>query len=171
VLGGRAPSFADLAELEWTGMVIDEAMRLYPPAHTISRTAIGEDRIGGMRVPAGAAVTINIFVTHRNPKLWEEPERFAPERFAPEAAARRHRFSYLPFGGGPRICVGNGLALVEAKAILATIAQRYRVRLVPGHVVEPIGRVTLRARNGVQVTLEPRARRQESRASSDASSS
>jgi cytochrome P450 len=157
VLGGRVPTFADLAELEWTSMVIDEAMRLYPPAHAISRTAIGEDRIGGMRVPAGAAVTINVFVTHRNPNLWEEPERFAPERFAPEAAARRHRFSYLPFGGGPRICIGNGLALVEAKAILATIAQRYRVRLVPDHVVEPIGRVTLRAKNGVQVTLEPRA--------------
>jgi cytochrome P450 len=157
VLGGRAPTFADLAELEWTRMVIDEAMRLYPPAHTISRTAIGEDCIGGMRVPAGAAVTINIFVTHRNPNLWEEPERFAPERFAPDAAARRHRFSYLPFGGGPRICIGNGLALVEAKAILATIAQRYRVRLVPGHPVEPIGLVTLRAKSGVQVTLEPRA--------------
>jgi cytochrome P450 len=156
VLGGRVPTFADLAELEWTRMVVEEAMRLYPPAHTISRTAIGEDCIGGMRVPAGAAVTINIFVTHRNPNLWGEPERFAPERFAPEAAARRHRFAYLPFGGGPRICIGNGLALVEAKAILATIAQRYRVRLVPDHVVEPIGLVTLRAKNGVRVTLEPR---------------
>jgi cytochrome P450 len=172
VLGGRAPTFADLAELEWTRMVIEEAMRLYPPAHTISRTAIGEDCIGGMRVPAGAAVTINIFVTHRNPNLWEEPERFAPERFAPEAAARRHRFAYLPFGGGPRICIGNGLALVEAKAVLATIAQRYRVRLVPGHAVEPIGLVTLRAKNGVRVTLEPRQNAaKEMRAKSSAASS
>jgi cytochrome P450 len=157
VLGGRTPGFADLAGLEWTRMVIEEAMRLYPPAHTITRTAIGEDCVGGVRVPAGASVTISTYVTHRNPNLWGEPERFDPARFAPEAVARRHRFAYLPFGGGPRICIGNGLALVEAKAILATIAQRYRVRLVPGHVVEPIGLVTLRARNGVQVTLEPRA--------------
>ena len=156
VLGGRAPCFADLAELEWTRMVIEEALRLYPPAHTITRTAIGEDFVGGVRVPAGASVTISTYVTHRNPNLWDDPERFDPERFAPEAVARRHRFAYLPFGGGPRICIGNGLALVEAKAILATIAQRYRVRLVPGHIVEPIGLVTLRARNGVQVTLEPK---------------
>jgi cytochrome P450 len=156
VLGGRVPGFADLAELEWTRMVIEEAMRLYPPAHTISRTAIGEDCIGGVRVPPGAAITISAYLTHRNPNLWRNPERFAPERFAPGAVAQRHRFAYLPFGGGPRICIGNGLAIVEAKAIVATIAQRYRVRLAPGHVVEPIGLVTLRARNGVWVTLEPR---------------
>jgi len=157
VLGARVPGFADLAELEWTRMVIEEAMRLYPPAHTVSRTAIGEDRIGGVRVPPGAAITISAYLTHRNPNLWPNPERFAPERFAPEAVAQRHRFAYLPFGGGPRICIGNGLAMVEAKAIVATIAQRYRVRLAPGHVVEPIGLVTLRAKNGVRVTLEPRA--------------
>jgi cytochrome P450 len=157
VLGARVPGFADLAELEWTRMVIEEAMRLYPPAHTISRTAIGEDRIGGVRVPPGAAITISAYLTHRNPNLWPDPERFAPERFAPGAVAQRHRFAYLPFGGGPRICIGNGLAIVEAKAIVATIAQRYRVRLAAGHVVEPIGLVTLRAKNGVRVTLEPRA--------------
>jgi cytochrome P450 len=155
VLGGRLPSFADLAELEWTRMVIEEAMRLYPPAHTISRTAIGEDWIGGVRVPPGAAITISAYLTHRNPNLWRNPERFEPERFAPGAVAQRHRFAYLPFGGGPRICIGNGLAIVEAKAIVATIAQRYRVRLAPGQVVEPIGLVTLRAKNGVRVTLEP----------------
>jgi cytochrome P450 len=150
---------------------LEEAMRLYPPAHTITRTAIGEDCIGGVRVPAGASVTISTYVTHRNPNLWREPECFDPERFTPEAVARRHRFAYLPFGGGPRICIGNGLALVEAEAILATIAQRYRVRLVPGHVVEPIGLVTLRARNGVQVTLEPRAASDRSAKSTSASGS
>lgn len=171
VLGGRTPSFADLGELEWTRMVVEEAMRLFPPAHTISRTALREDSIGGVRVPAGAAVTISIYVTHRNPNLWDEPERFAPERFTPEAVARRHRFAYLPFGGGPRICIGNGLALVEAKAIVATIAQRYRLRLAPGHVVEPVGLVTLRAKNGVWVTLEPRTgAARENRAKSSASS-
>jgi cytochrome P450 len=156
VLGGRAPVFADLAELEWTRMVLEEAMRLYPPAHTISRQAVDEDRIGGVRVPAGALVSISIYMTHRNPGLYREPQRFDPERFAPEAVARRHRFAYLPFGGGTRICIGNGLAMAEAKAIMATMAQRYRVRLAPGQAVEPIGRITLRPKNGIWATLEPR---------------
>ncbi len=156
VLGGRMPSYADLAELKWTRMVIEEAMRLYPPAHTIVRTALGEDRIGGVRVPAGAIVTISIYVTHRNPNLWPEPERFEPERFAPAEVARRHRFAYLPFGGGPRICIGNSFAIAEAQVIIAAIAQRCRLRLVPGHVVAPIGLVTLRSKSGIRVTLEPR---------------
>ena len=156
VLGGRLPTYADLAELKWTRMVIEEAMRLYPPAHTIARTALGEDRIGGVRVPAGAFVTISIYVTHRNPNLWLEPERFDPARFAPEEVARRHRFAYLPFGGGPRVCIGNSFAIAEAQVVVATIAQQYHVRLAPGHVVQPIGLVTLRARNGIRVTLEPR---------------
>ena len=159
VLGGRPPSFADLAELKWTRMVLEEAMRLYPPAHTISRTALGEDRIGGVRVPRGASITISIYVTHRSPNIWPEPERFDPERFAPAAVAARHRFAYLPFGGGPRICIGSSFAMAEAQVIVAAIAQRYRVRLAPGHVVEPIGLVTLRAKNGVWVTLEPRTTR------------
>jgi len=156
VLGGRLPTYADLAELKWTRMVIEEAMRLYPPAHAIARTALGEDRIGGVRVPAGAHMTINIYVTHRNPKLWPQPERFEPARFAPAEVARRHRFAYLPFGGGPRICIGNSFAIAEAQAIIAALAQRYRVRLVPGQVVRPIGLVTLRPKNGIWVTLEPR---------------
>src|SRR5579883_840609 len=156
VLGTRLPRFADLAELKWTRMVFEEAMRLYPPAHTISRRAIGEDRIGGVRVPPGANITISIYVTHRNPNLWPDPERFDPERFAPEAVARRHRFAYLPFGGGPRICIGNGFAIAEAQIIIAAIAQRYRLRLVPGHKVRPVGLVTLRAKDGIRVTLEPR---------------
>ena len=156
VLGGRPPSFADLAELKWTRMVIEEAMRLYPPAHTIARMAIGEDRIGGVRIPPGASITISIYVTHRNPNLWPEPERFDPERFAPAVGARRHRFAYLPFGGGPRICIGSSFALAEAQVIIAAIAQRYRLRLAPDRLVEPIGLVTLRPRTGVWMTLEPR---------------
>jgi cytochrome P450 len=158
VLGGRTPAFGDLAELKWTRMVIEEAMRLYPPAHTIARGAIGEDSIGGVRVPAGASISISMYVTHRNPNLWPEPERFDPERFTPAAVAARHRFAYLPFGGGPRICIGNGFAMAEAQVILATIAQRYRVRLAPGHTVEPIGLITLRPKSGLWVTLEPRRR-------------
>jgi cytochrome P450 len=156
VLGGRAPTFADLAELKWTRMVIEEAMRLYPPAHAIARTAIGEDKIGGVRVPPGASITISIYTTHRNPKLWPRPDEFDPERFAPAAVAARHRFAYLPFGGGPRICIGNGFAMAEAQVILAMIAQRYRLRLAQGHAVEPIGLITLRPKHGLWVTLEPR---------------
>ncbi|HEY6259357.1 MAG TPA: cytochrome P450 [Xanthobacteraceae bacterium] len=153
-LGGRMPSFADLAELKWTRMVIEEAMRLYPPAHTIARGAIGEDHIGGVRVPPGASISISMYVTHRNPNLWEDPERFDPERFAPSAVAARHRFAYLPFGGGPRI--GNGFAMAEAQVILATVAQRYRLRLVGNRAVEPIGLITLRPKNGLWMVLEPR---------------
>lgn len=156
VLGGRAPGFADLAELKWTRMVIDEAMRLYPPAHGISRTAIGEDHIGGVRIPAGANISISMYVTHRNPNLWPEPERFDPERFTPEAVARRHRFAYMPFGGGPRVCIGNSFAIAEAQVIVAMIAQRFRLRLVADQVVEPVALITLRPKNGVLVTLEPR---------------
>jgi cytochrome P450 len=154
VLGGRAPRFADLAELKYTRMVLEEALRLYPPAHTIARTAVKEDWIGGVRIPPGAAVFISIYATHRNPTLWPEPERFDPERFAPDAAARRHRFAYLPFGGGPRICIGNGFAMAEAQVILATIAQRYRLRLAPDHEVKPVGLVTLRSKHGIWMTLD-----------------
>jgi cytochrome P450 len=158
VLGGRAPTYADLGELKWTRMVIEETMRLYPPAHSIGRSAIGEDELGGMRVRPGAHITISIFVVHRNPNLWPDPERFDPERFAPANVGQRHRFAYLPFGGGPRICIGNSFAMAEAQVALATIAQRYRLRLAPGRVVEPIGLITLRPKDGMWMTLEPRER-------------
>jgi cytochrome P450 len=157
VLGGRAPTYAQLAELKWTRMVLEEALRLYPPAHSIGRNAVGHDELGGLPVRPGAHITISIFVTHRNPNLWPDPERFDPERFAPAAVAGRHRFAYLPFGGGPRICIGNGFAMAEAQVALATIAQRYRLRLAPGHTVEPIGLITLRPKNGIWMTLEPRS--------------
>jgi len=158
-LGGRTPSYADLAELKWTRMVIEETMRLYPPAHTIARSAIGADSIGGRCIPPGASLSISMYVTHRNPTLWAEPERFDPERFTPEAVAARHRFAYLPFGGGPRICIGNAFAMAEAQVILATVAQRYRLRLADNRRVEPIGLITLRPKDGLWVTLEPRAAR------------
>src|SRR5262249_27015688 len=157
VLDGRAPGAADLARLAWTRMVIEEALRLYPPAHAISRTAIGEDRIGGVRVPAGSNISVSMYMTHRNPNLWREPERFDPEQFAPAAVAQRHRLAYLPCGGGPRICIGSGFAIAEAQVIVAMVAQRYSLRLAPDHAVEPIGLITLRPKNGVWVTLEPRA--------------
>ena len=157
VLGGRTPTAADLPSLRYTRMVFEESLRLYPPVHSISRMAVGEDWIGGVRVPPGSNITISPWIIHRNPKLWPDPERFDPERFAPEAVAARHRFAFLPFGGGPRICIGMQFAIAEAQVILATIAQRYRLRLDPAHEVVPVGYLTLRARDGIWFKLERRS--------------
>ncbi len=156
VLGGRAPRHEDLAKLPYTRMVIEESMRLYPPAHTLTRAAMGEDEILGHHIPKGATVLIVPWLLHRNPRLWERPDRFEPERFAPERAAARERFSYIPFGAGPRICIGAAFAMAEAMLILATVAQRYRLRLKPGFPVEPQGLITLRARHGMRMLLERR---------------
>jgi len=155
VLGGRPPQHEDLAKLTYTRMVIEEAMRLYPPAHTISRTPRADDEICNMRVRKGSVVLISPWVLHRHRRLWERPGVFDPERFAPERAAARPRFSYLPFGAGPRICIGAAFAMAEAMLILAAIAQRYSLRLAPGHKVEPQGLITLRARYGLKMTIKP----------------
>jgi cytochrome P450 len=156
VLGDRSPRHEDLAKLPYARSVIDESMRLYPPAHTLSRTAIADDVLLGRPIPKGSQVVISPWLVHRNPKLWENPERFDPGRFSPENASRRHRFAYLPFGGGPRICIGAAFAIAEALLILATIAQRYRLRLVPGFPIEPQGLITLRPRHGMRMTLKRR---------------
>jgi len=157
VLNGRAPTVADLANLSYTRMVIDESMRIYPPAWAVSRAALEEDEIGGFRIPKGAVVTPSQYVTHRHPGFWTEPERFDPERFTPDRTESRPRFAYFPFGGGPRLCIGNTFALTEATLVLAVVAQRYRLRLTPGHPIELQPLVTLRPRYGVKVTLEPGA--------------
>ena len=155
-LEGRPPRHADLVNLPFTRSVVEEAMRLYPPAHTLSRTALKEDELLGRRVRGGTTVVISPWLLHRNPKLWDAPERFAPERFAPEQAAQRHRFAYIPFGAGPRICIGAAFAMAEAMLILAAIAQRYRLRLKPGFAVEPQALITLRPRHGMRMILERR---------------
>jgi cytochrome P450 len=156
VLGGRAPTFEDLPLLPYTTAVLKEAMRLYPPAWIFSRRPIEDDEIGGYRVPAGTTVLISPYVTHRNPEYWEEPETFNPERFEEEPSAGRPEFAYLPFGGGPRKCIGDRFALVEGVLILAAVAQRYNLRLVQGHKVAPEPLVTLRPKGGIQVFLEER---------------
>src|SRR5271170_4977337 len=145
VLGGRAPVHEDLEKLTYTRMVIDESMRIYPPVHTIAREAIAEDTLAGRHIPGGSNVMISPWLVHRHVKLWKDPGRFNPERFSPEQSAARPRFAYLPFGGGRRICIGAAFAIAEAAILLATLAQRYRPRLVPGHSVEPQGLITLRA--------------------------
>jgi cytochrome P450 len=156
VLGGRAPTHEDLSKLTYTRMVVEESMRIYPPVHTIGRQAIGADTLAGRGIPKGSTILIAPWVLHRHVKLWENPGRFDPERFSPKASAARPRFSYLPFGGGKRICIGAAFALAEATVLLATLAQRYSLRLVPGHKVEPQGLITLRARHGMRMLLTPR---------------
>ena len=156
MLQSRTPCYDDLANLRYTRMVIEEAMRLYPPAHTFGRQPIADDEVLGHRIPAGSEVLIVPWLLHRKPSLWENPDRFDPERFAPERAAARPRFAYIPFGAGPRICIGAAFAMAEAMLILATIAQRYRLRLKPGFPVEPQGLITLRPRYGLKMLLERR---------------
>ena len=160
VLAGRPPSYEDIPQLAFARMVIEESMRLYPPAHTMSRIAVADDDLplseGSYRVSRGTLVLIVPWLLHRHERLWNRPDRFRPERFAASAATKRHRFAYIPFGGGPRICIGAGFAMTEAILILASIAQRYRLRPSPGHVVEPVGLITLRPRNGLKLVLERR---------------
>lgn len=158
VLGGRAPTYNDLETLPYTKMVIEESMRLYPPAPGISnRAVLDDDEIGAVKIPKGAQVGIMPWLLHRHRLLWDHPERFDPERFSPERSQGRHRFAYLPFGGGPRVCIGMALAMAEAQLILATIAQRYRLKLVPDQDIVLQHRITMRPRDGIQMILEPRA--------------
>jgi cytochrome P450 len=154
VLGGRAPVLADLPHLVYTRRVVEETLRLYPPVPVVSRQSFQADQIGGYDIPANSGVMVSPYVTHRDPRFWDEPERFDPDRFAPERCTDRPRFAYLPFGGGPRLCIGNEFAMMEAQIILALVMQRFRLEAVPGHRVEPEVRVTLRPRNGVKMFLQ-----------------
>jgi cytochrome P450 len=156
VLGGRLPAYNDLGSLPYTRMVIEEALRLYPPAWGFSRQAIGSDEIGGFHLPRGWLVFLIPFVMHRHRAYWAEPESFDPERFAPERSSARPKFVYLPFGAGPRQCIGNQFAMIEAQLALATLAQRYRLALVPGPPVEPWPLITLRPRHGIKMMAESR---------------
>lgn len=152
-LGGRVPTVTDLPHLKYTRMIIDETLRLYPPAWGMSRMAIANDEVDGYYVPAKSLVAMVPYVTHRDPRFWDNPEGFDPERFSVERSASRPRYAYFPFGGGPRQCIGNEFALMEATLVLATVAQKYRLHLVPGHPVEPYPIFTLRPRHGVLMTL------------------
>ncbi len=156
VLGGRAPTTADIPRLVYTRMVLEEAMRLYPPAHTMSREALADDVILGIAIPRGSVVIISPWIIHRHALLWERPDAFDPERFAPGKAETRPRYAYIPFGGGPRICIGAHFALTEAILILAALAQHVRPRLLHGHKVEPLGLITLSPKGGLPMRLERR---------------
>lgn len=156
VLDGRAPTLADLPRLRYTAMVIDEAMRLYPPAYAVSRQVLRPIEIAGHPVPAGAAVILPTWVVQRDPRWFDRPEAFMPERWADDLAKRLPRFAYFPFGGGPRQCIGNTFALMEAVLLLAAVARRFRLELVPGQNVRPVPYVTLRPEPGIRMVLKPR---------------
>jgi len=155
VLGGQIPTADRLNDLPYTRMVVQEAMRIYPPVFGTTRHTVADDEIGGYHVPANSTIFLTTYYTHRHPLFWEEPERFDPERFTPERSVGRPRFAYAPFGGGPRQCIGNTFAMMEAQLVVATVAQRYRLHLVPGHPVEPQVMLTLRPRYGLPMTLQP----------------
>jgi cytochrome P450 len=147
------PGADEAASLVYTRMVMEEAMRLYPPVPFMAREAVAGDVLCGIPIRAGSQILISPWLLHRHHRLWEEPELFAPERFAPERKERLHRFAYMPFGGGPRICIGMGFAMQEAMIILAMIARTWRLQLEPGHRVEPVARITLRPKNGLRMRL------------------
>ncbi|HWE24236.1 MAG TPA: cytochrome P450, partial [Myxococcales bacterium] len=157
VLHGAPPTAPDVKRLPYLEMVLSESMRIFPPAWAIGRRAHESAPVGGYELRAGDAVVMAQWVVHRDPDLWPEPLRFDPLRFEAARKAARHRFAYFPFGGGPRVCIGDGFAWLEGALVIATIAQRWRMELVPGQRVAPLPRVTLRLRNGLQ--LVPRARR------------
>lgn len=151
VLGDRVAGASHVPDLGYTSAVLQETLRVYPPSWDLERDAIEEDEIGGYRIPAGSMVFISPYVTHRHPDFWERPETFEPARFLARDERRRARLAYLPFGVGPRHCIGSGFASLEATLVLATVARRFRLDLVPGHEVVPEANVTLRPRHGVQV--------------------
>jgi cytochrome P450 len=151
VLGDRTPTLDDLAKLPYLKQVFNEAMRLYPPAWITGRHAVAADEIGGIKISAGTIVQVSPYVTHRHPAHWPNPEGFDPDRFAPELVKSRAQHAYIPFGAGPRLCIGNQFALMEAHVILAMIAQRATLDLVPGQTIVPAPSITLRPRDGIRV--------------------
>ncbi|HXV43295.1 MAG TPA: cytochrome P450, partial [Anaerolineae bacterium] len=155
VLGGRSPSIEDVPSLKYTRMVLSEAMRLYPPAWIMSRLALAEDEIGGYRIPAQSPILISQWAMHRHPAYWDEPLHFNPERFNPDdpAVKQRPRYTYFPFGGGPRLCIGEPFAWMEGILLIAALAQRFCFRLAPSARVEPQPLVTLRPKYGLPITL------------------
>jgi cytochrome P450 len=156
VLGGRAPEAADVPQLKFTEMIAKESMRLYPPAYVVGREATEACEIGGYHVPVGMQVFMVPWVVHRDPRFFDEPTEFKPERWTPEFINNLPKFAYFPFGGGPRVCIGNTFAMMEIVLLLATIAQKYRLGLVTKRPVELQPAMSLRPRNGIRMILHKR---------------
>jgi cytochrome P450 len=156
VLGGRRPTVADLPQLRYAEMVVMESMRLYPPAFTITRRVAEACEVGGHRIEAETTLVMSQWIVQRDARWFDAPEAFRPERWENDLAKRLPRYAYFPFGGGPRLCIGNTFAMMEATLLLATIAQRFRFRLAPGASVKPMLSVTLRPAEGIHMTVSAR---------------
>jgi cytochrome P450 len=164
VLAGRVPTMADLPHLPYTRMVLEEALRLYPPVWMIARAARADNVIGGYPIPAQTTIFLSPYITHRHPAFWADqdlfdPDLFDPERFAPHQTVSRPPCTYFPFAAGPRACLGAQLAMVEAQLILAQVIQVYGVDVIAGQRITPQPALTLQPRNGVHVILRPRSAR------------
>lgn len=156
VIGSRRANFEDIAKLPYTAMVISEVLRMYPPAWIIGRRALEAHEIGGFKIPARALVAVSPWITHHDARWFREPLRFDPERWRPEAQASRPKFSFYPFAAGPRQCIGEGFAWAEATLVLATVAQRWRMELLPGQNIVPKPSITLRPNGPVRMIVRER---------------
>lgn len=158
VLGDRAPELTDVPHLQYTERVLAEALRLYPPAWGIGRLAKEPFRLGEFEIPGNSICILSPYLMHRDARWFPDPENFDPERWKPEAREARPKFSYFPFGGGARVCIGERFAWMEGVIVLAALAQKWQLRLVPGQCIEPLPLITLRVKNGLRMVVEPRVR-------------
>ena len=156
VLGDEPPTVESLEKMSYPRMVIKETLRLYPAFANLSKTVGADDEIGGYFIPGGTLMNLCVYLTHRHPDFWESPEEYRPERFEPEAVAARHPYAHIPFGRGPRACIGEHFAMLEAQLLLIRILQKFKFELVPGHVVKPVARITIWPEQGIKMRLSRR---------------
>jgi cytochrome P450 len=156
VAGDATLTHEHVERLTFTRQVVQESMRLYPSLPLMSRMCAEDTEAGGHPVKKGTFVFLPIYALHRHRRLWRDPDAFDPDRFGPEESAGRHRFAYLPFGGGPRVCIGQTFALIEAVAILATLVRGATLEPDPGHRIRPVMRVSMRPQGGMPMTLRLR---------------
>ena len=157
VTDGKTPTLEDLQRMPFTRMVMDESLRLYPPAWLIMRENLEEDTFGGYRIPKGYTFMIPVYNIHRDPRLWDKPDEFIPERFSKENAKSHHRFAYFPFGGGPRQCIGNNFALMEMQIIMVMMLQKFRFKVSAGFKPEMLPMITLRMKDGMRMDVARRS--------------
>jgi cytochrome P450 len=154
-LHGRPVRYADIEHLPYTRMVFNESMRLFPPAWTMGRRAIGEDEIGSYYIAPNSVIAICLYTLHRHPAFWDKPDEFDPERFSQKNSAGRHKFAFIPFGAGPRQCIGNYLGLLEGSLVISTIAQHFDLHLLPGIDIQPQAVFVLRPSRDMRMSLHP----------------